>query len=69
MSDLTVARNDKTSLYEVHVTGCFHLQAPHMEPMYSSTDFAHPAELVADFENGNEGCYAKLGPCARKLKL
>jgi hypothetical protein len=60
----TVARNDKTSFYEVHKAGCAHLNARHMEP---SGQYAGQPGAVADaFQAGNDGCLTRLGPCARK---
>jgi hypothetical protein len=65
MPTFTVARNDKTSFYEVHRQGCFHLKAKHMEVM-SGTYEAETGQAVAvQGETGNEGCFYRLGPCAK----
>lgn len=60
----TIARNDKTTYYEVHADGCKHLIARHMEIM--STGLTGTSrEVAAEFERGNDYCLAKLGPCAK----
>lgn len=61
-----VARNQKTSLYEVHAQGCKHLMAAHLES-HNVAYVAPDGEWVKrTFEAQNEGCFAKLGPCAKK---
>jgi hypothetical protein len=60
----TIARNDKTSFYEVHAAGCKHLIASYIEPMGPAYD-GNPADIAADFNASNDGCIALLGPCAK----
>jgi hypothetical protein len=60
----TVACNGRTSFYEVHAAGCRHLMAAHLDIMYTAEAESGKAEQKR-FNEGNEGCIAKLGPCAR----
>jgi hypothetical protein len=64
MKTWTIARNEKTSLYEIHAAGCKHLIAKHLEVM-SDYEAATGAALKETFEARNEDCFAKLGPCAK----
>jgi hypothetical protein len=60
-----ILRNDRTSYYEIHVSGCRHQIAAHMEHMVTKTAES-AAALSSWFDAGNDGCLSKLGPCARK---
>ncbi len=65
MSKFDIARNESTSLYEVHAAGCRHTAMnPRLELLVTATG-ASGAAVAADFEAANEGCFTKLGPCAR----
>jgi hypothetical protein len=65
MTKFDIARNDSTSLYEVHAAGCRHTAInPRLETVV--TVEATSGLVAADmFEAVNEGCLTKLGPCAR----
>lgn len=65
MNAYQIAQNEKNSMYEVHVAGCKHLIASHMEICYGMYEAATGAEVVAEFNANNEGCIAKSGPCAK----
>lgn len=65
MAKFMILRNDRTSLYEVHVEGCAHKIARHMEQMHGSYEAPTGQQVAIDFEKGNEGCLAALGPCAK----
>ena len=61
----TVAFNQNKSTYEVHAEGCRHITVnAALEPMGTS-EADTGAEVAAQFAQRNEGCSAKLGPCAR----
>ena len=64
MTNFTFARNAKTTLYEVHVTGCAHLISKHLEACFAR-EARSATEAAAEFESRNDGCYTKLGPCAK----
>src|SRR3954452_21705818 len=64
----TVARNERTSLYEVHLAGCRHLIAAHLDVMAGEYEAATGAAVKAEFDADNEDCVAKLGPCAKAPK-
>ncbi len=59
------AYNERTSLYEIHKTGCTHLISKHLVSMGHEYLYETGAEALAEFERGNDGCYGKLGPCAK----
>lgn len=61
----TTARNDKTSLYEVHADDCKHLIARHMEVM-TTGNVGEPMDIAQQSAENNGGCVFKLGPCARR---
>lgn len=63
-----VARNKRTAFYEVHQAGCRHLIAPHLDVMAGEYEAASGADVKAAFEDENEDCHAKLGPCAKARK-
>lgn len=66
MATFTIARNEKTTLYEVHAKGCKHIAMSwHLDPM-TDKEAATGAEAAATYESENEGCLTKLGPCAKK---
>lgn len=60
-----IARNARTSLYEVHADGCRHLIARHLEMMTTGNAGETGQEVADEFEARNDGCFATLGPCAR----
>jgi hypothetical protein len=68
MSDKTfeIARNTRTTLYEVHVSGCAHLISKNLERSGRTVTGSSGAEVAARFEANNEGCLTKLGPCAKE---
>jgi hypothetical protein len=63
----TIARNERTSLYEIHADGCRHTtMSRHLDVMVTGYyDGLTGREAKARYEADNEGCLAKLGPCAR----
>jgi hypothetical protein len=61
----TVARNSRTSLYEVHTAGCAHLISKHLE-VGGTFDAENAAEFAAAYEAGNDGILTTLGPCAKQ---
>ena len=63
---LTVARNERTSLYEVHREQCAHLISKHLHRCFSRTTDQSAAEFAAEFEAGNDDCLTKLGPCVKE---
>lgn len=66
MNTYLVARNEKTTLYEVHAQGCKHLIAAHLDQHHMAYIGRDGAWVKQTFEAQNEGCLAKLGPCAKK---
>ncbi len=66
MTKFDIARNDSTSLYEVHAAGCRHLAMnPRLEVVVRGCEAAAGITALDMFEAVNEGCKGKLGPCAR----
>lgn len=65
MAKFMVLRNERTSFYEVHVEGCAHKMARHQERMSGSYEAETGQQVAVEFEEGNEGCLAVLGPCAK----
>ncbi len=68
MTTYRIARNSKTTLYEVHADGCKHLIAPHFDNVSSPVAGTSGQTVAADFEARNDDCYAKIGPCAKAAK-
>jgi len=66
MNTYTVAFNGKTTMYEVHADGCKHLMARHLDVCSMGYIGPDGAWVKNAFEAQNEGCLAKLGPCAKK---
>lgn len=66
MTKFQVAFNEKSTVYQVHVAGCFHLKAAHMEVMAGEYEAETGKQVAVEFMAGNEGCLAALGPCAKK---
>lgn len=66
MASYVIARNERTTLYEIHVAGCKHLISRHLEQCarVEGVDMS-AADLAAEFERENEDCLTKLGPCAK----
>lgn len=63
-----VARNERTSLYEVHAAGCAHLtMSKHLAHGFT-TEGGSATEVAAEFESQNDGCLTKVSPCAKALK-
>lgn len=61
----TIARNARTSLYELHKDGCAHTIARHMEVCgnVEGTD----GDTVAAYEaDHNDGCAYTTGPCVKR---
>lgn len=66
MTEYAMARNDRTTLYELHAPGCRHLGQRHMEWMADlSGDSA--AATATSFEDSNEDCVVVVANCARRL--
>ena len=69
----TIAYNNNKGTYEIHAAGCRHLTTsgtdrwghPKLDIMGGTYPQATGAEAKADFEAGNEDCFANLAPCAR----
>jgi hypothetical protein len=64
MNRYTILRNARTTYYEVHVAGCKHQIARHMEHMVDQ-EATSGAALAADSAASNDGCLYRLGPCAK----
>lgn len=63
-----VARNERTSLYEVHKAGCAHLNLPHMDVMVGSVEASDGVTLAENSAYENEGCGYTTGPCVQRGK-
>ena len=62
MTEFSVARNAKTTLYEVHKDGCAHLKLGKFD-FVSKTSAATANAAASEFEANNDGCFSKLAPC------
>lgn len=67
MARFEIARNTRSTLYEVHAEGCQHLIASHLEKM-STVEAETGADAAAGFEARNDGVETKLGPCAKDAR-
>jgi hypothetical protein len=63
--DYTVARNIRTSYYEIHKAGCRHLGMTSKFDCWSKGRGSTAAEAAADFEAANDDCFTKISPCAK----
>lgn len=59
-----IAFNARTTLYEIHRAGCTHLISKHLE-VTGSIEATSGEDAARTFEAQNDGCLAKLGPCAK----
>lgn len=67
MTQFTVARNAKTSLYEIHKEGCAHTNFGFMEA--TGTVEAESGNEAAQREaERNDGCAYTTGPCVQRGK-
>lgn len=64
----TVARNSKTSVYEVHKDGCAHLNFPFMEVMVTGVVGESGNAVAKQSSEENEGCGYTTGPCVQRGK-
>lgn len=62
MAHFKIARNNRTTLYEVHASGCKHTASARFDYFVMKRGETG-AEVAAKFEEENEGCATKLGPC------
>ena len=66
MTTWIIALNGRNSYYEIHESGCHHLVSPHLDIMVSR-EGDDPKAAAAEYEAQNEGCFTRLGPCAKKV--
>lgn len=64
----TVARNSKSSIYEVHSDGCAHLNRPFMEVCVTGLQGESGEAVARQSANENEGCAYTTGPCVKARK-
>jgi len=66
-TEIQVAFNENTTMYEVHAKGCKHLSGKKYM-VYSHVYLGGDAQWVAkNFEENNDGCLTKISPCAKKV--
>jgi len=69
MSQITTARNAKTTIYEVHKAGCTHLNFGHMEVMgYVDHEVEDAIAFTKDYAESQDGILATVGPCIKRGK-
>jgi len=66
MKTFVIAFNENNTLYEIHAQGCKHLMVKKLHVTSLAYVGGDSAWVKKDFEYRNEGCLAKIGPCAKK---
>ena len=65
MATFTIARNNRTSLYEVHKAGCAHTRLGHMD-FRTDVEGTDGDTIARESAERNEGWGYTTGPCVKR---